>query len=71
MLYWRILTLPDPARVAVRKVSCCFLCCFFVFFVLFCFLEVVKIPIVYSVCGVCNTVNIKIFAEAVQVKTIR
>ena len=32
--------------------------------------EVVKIPVVYSVCGVCNTVNIKIFADAVQVKTI-
>jgi len=37
----------------------------------FCFfLEVIKIPIVYSVCDVCNTVNIKIFADAVQVKTI-
>ena len=70
MLYWRVLTLPDPARVAVRKVSVQLdqnerKFHFFLFF-----LEVIKIPIVYSICDVCNIVNIKIFADAVQVKTI-
>ena len=64
MLYWRVLTLPDPATVAVRNVSMQ-LDQTEIFF-----LEVIKIPIVYSVCDVCNTVNIKIFADAVQVKTI-
>ena len=64
MMYWRVLTLPDPAKVAVRNVSMqldqneIF------------FLEVIKIPIVYSVCDVCNTVKINMFADAVQVKTI-
>ena len=37
----------------------------------FCFiLQVTKIPIASSVCYVCNTVNIKIFADPVQVHTI-
>ena len=68
MLYWRILTLPG---LLYAKIVCSLIKMkeksikFFSFF-----LEVIKIPIVYSVCGVCNTVNIKIFADAVQVKTI-
>ena len=44
----------------------------------FCFfLEVIKIPILFYffiflffVCDVCNTVNIEVFADAVQIKTI-
>ena len=68
MLYWRILTLPG---LLYAKIVCSLIKMkeksikFFSFF-----LEVIKIPIVYSVCDVCNTVNIKIFADAVQVKNI-
>ena len=69
MLYWRVLTLPGLLDAKL-------VCSLFKmkeksneFFFLFLFV-VIKIPIVYSACDVCNTVNIKIFADAVQVKTV-
>ena len=74
MLYWRVLTLPG---LLYAKIVCSLIKMkeksikFFSFF-----LEVIKIPIVFLffvcffVCDVCNTVNIKVFADAVQIKTI-
>ena len=70
MLYLCVLILSDPGLPYTKLV--CSLIKIKVKSILFLLFlsEVIKIPIVSSVCCVCNTVNIKIFADAEQVNTM-